>query len=86
MKSFLCRLFIVSFIVGIITFCNQYGIGNIPKKPMSRDELLFVVPCTILILVALSYFFKEKQIDEKKSRLRRVGKKATPALRHAQRP
>ncbi|GEM_PF-4375855 len=65
MKSFLCRLFIVSFIVGIITFCNQYGIGNIPKKPMSRDELLFVVPCTILTLVALSYFFKVKKIDEK---------------------
>ena len=58
MKSFLCRLLLASFIVGIVIFCNQYGIGNIPKIPMSKDELLFTVPCTILIIVGLTYFFR----------------------------
>jgi hypothetical protein len=57
MKSFLCRLLLASFVAGVIAFCNQYGIGNTPQTPMSKDELLFTVPCMILILVCLSYIF-----------------------------
>ena len=57
MKSFLCRLLLASFIVGIIVICNQNGIGNIPQRPMSRDELEFVVPMSILTFVGLSYIF-----------------------------
>ena len=57
MKSFLCRLLLAAFIEGIIVFCNQNGIGNIPQRPMSRDELEFVVPMSILTFVGLSYIF-----------------------------
>ena len=57
MKSFFLRLLLSAFIVGVIAFCNQYGIGNTPKTPLSKEGLLFGVPCFILILVGLSYIF-----------------------------
>ena len=57
MKSFLCRFLFAAFVAGVIAFCNQYGIGNFPPQtPMSKDEVLFTVPCIIFILVCLSYF------------------------------
>ncbi len=57
MKSFFLRSLLAAFIECIIVFCNQNGIGNIPQRPMSRDELEFVVPMSILTFVGLSYIF-----------------------------
>jgi hypothetical protein len=57
MKFFLIWFLLTAFIEGVFIFCEQNGIGNIPRIPRSKEEVINSLPFSFLMTGILTYVF-----------------------------